>query len=157
MKKVTIYTDGSARGNPGPGGYGTVLLCGPHRKELSGGFRRTTNNRMEILAAIAGLKALTQRCEVSVYTDSKYLYNSMMKGWARSWRAKGWRKSNKEKALNADLWAQMLELCEQHAVTFFWVKGHAGNKENERCDTLCTAAACQSRLPADHVYERESP
>ena len=154
-KRVTIYTDGACIGNPGPGGYGAVLLYNEHRKELSGGYRETTNNRMEIMAAIVGLRALKAPCEVTLYSDSQYLVNAMMKGWAKKWRAFGWmRNKNKDPAINPDLWAQMLELCDTHVVEFKWVRGHSGNKENERCDFLSVQAAKRGNLPADAEYER---
>jgi len=152
-KKVTIYTDGGCIGNPGPGGYGVVLLCGKHRKELSGGFRLTTNNRMEIIAAIAGLRALKEKCVVTVYTDSEYLKNAIMKGWAKRWQRKGWMRNKQEKALNPDLWEQLLDLCDQHEVKFVWVPGHAGNPENERCDELSMQAARGENLPRDVGYD----
>lgn len=153
LKEVTIYTDGGCIKNPGPGGYGVVLLCGDWRQELSGGFRLTTNNRMEIMAAIVGLKALKTRCKVTLYTDSQYLVNSIMKGWAQRWRANGWMRDKKEKALNSDLWEQLLDLCNRHKVKFIWIKGHAGNPENERCDELSRQAAQRKDLPADIGYE----
>ena len=126
-KRVVIYTDGACIGNPGPGGYGVVLLYGSHRKELSGGFRLTTNNRMEIMAAIVGLSALKTACSVTLYTDSQYLADTITKGWATRWRANGWRRNKKEKALNPDLWTELLDLCVVHDVEFVWVRGHAGN------------------------------
>ncbi len=153
LKKIVIYTDGACIGNPGPGGYGVVLIYGDRRKELSGGFRLTTNNRMEIMAAIVGLSALRTRCSVVLYTDSQYLSDAMNKGWAKRWRAKGWRRNKKNKALNPDLWQQLLDLCERHDVDFVWVRGHAGNVENERCDRLSTEAAEKKHLPADSAYE----
>ena len=140
--KVSIYTDGAARGNPdGPGGYGVVLEhVDPkgelHVKELSGGYVRTTNNRMELSAVIAALSALKEPCRVLLTTDSQYVVNGMEKGWAKKWQANGWRKSDKSPALNTDLWQRLLELCEIHTVSFHWVKGHAGHPENERCDKL---------------------
>jgi ribonuclease HI len=124
-----------------------------HRKELSGGFRRTTNNRMEIMAAIAGLKALKTRCCVTIYSDSRYLVNAMTKGWARRWQANGWKRHQDEPALNADLWEQMLELCSRHDTSFVWVRGHAGHAENERCDKLAVQAARNGDLQADSHYE----
>lgn len=154
QKTVTIYTDGACSGNPGAGGYGTVLLYGEHRKELSGGFRRTTNNRMEMMAAIVGLEALTQDCAVELHSDSKYLVDAMRQGWAKRWRAKNWQRNKKERAKNPDLWARLLDLCDRHQVEFFWVKGHAGHPENECCDRLAVAAAQQPDLPSDEVYER---
>jgi ribonuclease HI len=153
LKKVTIYTDGGALGNPGPGGYGAVMVYGGHRKELSGGFRLTTNNRMELMAAIAALGALRGRCNVRVYTDSQYLANAITEGWAKRWRANGWKRNKTDKALNPDLWKQLLDLCDRHAVTFAWVRGHAGIEENERCDQLSREAAGKGALPPDTAYE----
>ncbi|MBC7263632.1 MAG: ribonuclease HI [Chloroflexi bacterium] len=155
LKRVVIYTDGACLGNPGPGGYGVVLLYGKHRKELSGGFRLTTNNRMEIMAAIVGLSALKERCKVTLYTDSQYLADAMMEGWAKRWKSNGWRRNKREKALNADLWDKLLNLCEQHDVEFVWIRGHNGNPENERCDKLSMQAAAQENLPPDMGYEHE--
>jgi ribonuclease HI len=152
MKNVTLYTDGGCIRNPGPGGYGVVLMYNSRRKELSGGFRRTTNNRMELLAAIAGLEALKEPCRVSLHSDSQYLVYAIQKGWARKWQSKGWMRSNKEKAINPDLWERLLKLCDTHDVQFHWVRGHAGNPENERCDQLARAAAQQPDLPADPGY-----
>ncbi len=155
--EVTIYTDGGAQGNPGPGGYGAVMLHNQHRKELSGGFRLTTNNRMELMAVISALEKLKTACDVTLYTDSRYVADSINLGWAKRWRANGWRKNKTEKALNPDLWERLLDLLEQHRVRVLWVKGHAGNAENERCDELSVAAARQANLPADEVYERANP
>ncbi len=152
LKKVTIYTDGACQGNPGPGGYGVVLLYGDLRRELSGGFRLTTNNRMEILAAIEGLSALRERCAVTLYTDSQYLSNAITKGWAKRWRANCWKRNKNDYALNPDLWERLLELCGRHEVTFVWVRGHAGNTENERCDFLSVTAALGKDLPEDREY-----
>ena len=154
-KKVTIYTDGGSIGNPGPGGYGVVILDGK-RHELSGGFRLTTNNRMELTAAIQGLAELKQPSRVTLYSDSSYVVNGISKGWAKSWKTNGWRKSDKKKALNSDLWRVLLDLCERHEVEFIWVEGHAGNRENERCDRLAVKAAKGKNLPADSVYETEN-
>jgi len=140
-------------GNPGPGGYGIVLLNGNHRKELAGGFRRTTNNRMEIQAAIVGLEALAERCTVTLYSDSQYLVKAIELGWAKRWRANGWRRDKKAKALNPDLWDRLLQLCECHDVEFRWIRGHTGNVENERCDRLATQAAQRPDLPVDGAYE----
>ena len=156
LKQVVIYTDGACSGNPGPGGYGVVMLFGDHRKELSGGFRRTTNNRMELLGAIEGLRALKDRCSVKLHTDSQYVVNAIEQGWAAKWKANGWMRNKKDKAINPDLWEQLLTLCQQHKVEFIWVRGHAGNKENERCDQLAVAASLQPNLPADEMYEREN-
>lgn len=150
---VFAYTDGSCVGNPGPGGYGALLAYGAHRKELSGGFRLTTSNRMEVMAAIAALQALKVACKVTLFTDSRYLADAMSKGWARKWRANGWRKSDKRQALNQDLWQLLLDLCEQHEVEFKWIQGHAGHPENERCDALSMRAARQAHLPVDSGYE----
>ncbi len=136
MKQVQIFTDGACSGNPGPGGWGTVLRFGEHEKELSGGAADTTNNRMELTAVIEGLKALKEPCEVTLTTDSKYVCDSILKRWVYGWRARGWKKSDGKPALNVDLWEQLLPLLEKHKVTFVWVKGHAGHPENERCDRL---------------------
>jgi ribonuclease HI len=157
MKHVTLYTDGGCINNPGPGGYGVVLLYNSHRKELSGGFRRTTNNRMEILAAIAGLEAHKEPCRVTLFSDSQYLVNAIQKGWARRWQANGWKRSKKEKAVNPDLWERLLELCKIHKVQFEWVRGHAGHLENERCDELAKAAARGSNMSVDEGYEKTPP
>lgn len=156
LKEVTIYTDGACSGNPGAGGYGVVLMHGEYRKEISGGFRRTTNNRMEILAAIIGLSALNTKCAVTIYTDSQYVVNSIAKGWAKGWQAKGWRKKDGGKAVNPDLWEKLLALCSQHQVEFRWVRGHSGNVENERCDRLAVEAAQQKNLPVDVEYEKST-
>ena len=136
IKKVEIFTDGACSGNPGPGGYGVILLFGEHTKELSGGASETTNNRMELSGVIAGLSALKEPCIVTLTTDSKYVVDSVTKGWVYGWKKKGWIKSDKKPALNVDLWEQLLPLLEKHRVTFIWVKGHAGHPENERCDEL---------------------
>jgi ribonuclease HI len=141
LKKVTIYTDGACSGNPGPGGWGTILLYGQHEKELSGGEVHTTNNRMELTAVIEGLKVLKERCTVTLYTDSRYVADGITKGWAVGWRARGWIKSDKTPALNPDLWEALLNLCEAQDVTFVWVRGHADNEFNNRCDALAVAAA----------------
>lgn len=151
-KSVTMYTDGSCLNNPGPGGYGVVLLYGQHRKELSGGFALTTNNRMEIFGAIAGLQALKESCRVAIYSDSQYVVNAISQGWAKKWRSKGWMRNAQDRAINPDLWEILLDLCDRHDVTFHWVKGHAGNAENERCDRLAVAAAQGKNLPIDEGY-----
>lgn len=151
-KQVTIYTDGAAEPNPGPGGYGAVMVYGRHRKQISGGFQRTTNNRMEIMAAIKGLEMLKEPCDVTLVSDSKYLVDAIAKGWARRWRAKGWKRSDKEPVVNPDLWERLLNLCDVHNVTFEWVKGHAGHSENELCDQLAVAALQQRTLPPDEGY-----
>ncbi len=136
MKEVTIYTDGACSGNPGAGGWGTILDYQGKRKELSGGDAHTTNNKMELTAVIEGLKALNQPCKVTVITDSQYVANGINLGWAKSWKANNWRKKDKKPALNAELWDELLTLIEKHQVTIEWIKGHAGHSENERCDEL---------------------
>lgn len=157
MKSITIYTDGACLGNPGPGGYGVVLLYGDRRKELSGGYRRTTNNRMELTAAIRGLAALKEPCQVQLFSDSAYVVNAIEKGWARRWQANGWRRQDKKPAENRDLWEDILKLCATHQVRFEWIKGHAGHPENERCDRLAVLAAQSSELPEDTGYKDSSP
>lgn len=139
MKKVTIYTDGACSGNPGPGGWGTILEYNGRFKELSGGEAETTNNRMELIAVITGLKALKEPCSVLIVTDSQYVVNGITKGWAKSWKAKNWIKSDRKPAMNPDLWDELLSLTEKHEVSFEWIKGHAGHKYNERCDELAVA------------------
>lgn len=139
MKHVIIHTDGACSGNPGPGGWAAILKYGRHERELSGGERQTTNNRMELTAAIKALEALTEPCRVTLYSDSSYLVNGMTKGWAESWQKNGWRKSDKKPALNPDLWERLLELCQIHKVEFVWIRGHDGDEYNERCDRLAVA------------------
>lgn len=153
MKSIVIYTDGACSGNPGAGGYGVVMLYGTARKELSGGYRKTTNNRMEVLAVIKGLEALKEPCSVKLYSDSKYVVDAIEKGWAKKWRSQGWMRNNKEKASNVDLWERLLSLLEIHQVSFIWVKGHADNPENERCDQLARAAIQKNTLENDENYE----
>jgi len=153
--EVQIYTDGGCEPNPGPGGYGAVLVHPKKLMEVSGGFRRTTNNRMEIFAAIKGLELLKQPCKVTIYTDSQYLVNAMMAGWAARWKKRDWWRNNKERATNFDLWEKLLAVCEKHEVRFEWIKGHAGNTENECCDRLCCAALRQKELPLDEGYENK--
>ncbi len=154
VPEVAIYTDGGCIDNPGPGGYGVVLLHKGHRKELSGGFRRTTNNRMEIIAAIKGLEALRSRCRVTIYSDSQYLVNAIEQGWARRWQSHGWRRNRQERAINPDLWERLLSLIDKHEVRFTWVRGHAGHPENERADELARTAALGKHLAVDEMYER---
>ena len=149
MKKVTIYSDGACSGNPGPGGYGTVLECGDHTKKLSEGYANTTNNRMELRGVIKGLEALKETCEVEVVTDSQYVVNAVEKGWARKWRANGWRRNKKEMALNPDLWGRLLDLCDKHKVRFRWIRGHNGHPMNELCDEMAVAAGKQPHLKPD--------
>ncbi len=153
-EEVIMYTDGACTGNPGPGGYGTVILCGENRIELSGGYRMTTNNRMELTAIIQGLASLKTPSRVRVYSDSKYVVDAITKGWAKKWQARGWVKYDGAPAKNPDLWNTLLDLLEFHDVNLIWVKGHAGNIENERCDQLAVAAARRSDLPPDPGYER---
>ena len=139
MKSVELFTDGSCSGNPGPGGWGAIVRYGQHEKELSGGDAHTNNNRMGLSAVIPGLEALKEPCAVTLTSDSKYVCDAITKGWARSWKKNGWRKSDKSPALNADLWERLLALLDVHSVTVVWVKGHAGHPENERCDRLAVA------------------
>lgn len=154
MKRVKIYTDGSCIINPGKGGYGAVIIHGKHRKEICAGYRKTTNNRMELLAAIKALKELKESCEVTLHSDSKYVVDAMTKGWAKQWRADGWRRGKRGKALNPDLWEWLLDLSGEHRVTFKWVRGHSGDKENERCDKLANTAARGCDLLVDKGYEK---
>ncbi len=149
MKKIHIFTDGACSGNPGPGGYGAILRYNGTEKELSGGFRHTTNNRMEIMGAIAALEALREPCEVTIVTDSQYLVNSIEKRWIFGWKTHGWRRGKNEPVQNVDLWKRLLPLIERHRVSFKWVRGHAGHKENERCDELAVAASQKRNLPED--------
>ncbi len=153
LKEVTIYTDGGCVPNPGPGGYGVILIYGDRKRKLSGGFRLTTNNRMEIFAAIAGLEALKFPSKVKLYSDSRYLVDNMNQGWVRKWQENGWWRNKKEKAINIDLWEKLLILCDRHQIEFKWVKGHAGHPMNERCDELSMSALKQPNLPADEGYE----
>lgn len=150
---MSIYTDGACIGNPGPGGYGVILDYKGRRRELSGGYRRTTNNRMELLAVIEALAALKEPCNVEVCSDSQYVVKAMNSGWPQKWRRNGWRRSKTQPAANPDLWAKLLDLCETHRVKFQWVRGHSGHPENERCDELATTAAHSSRLLPDVGYE----
>lgn len=153
MKDLDIYTDGACSGNPGAGGYGAVLLYKGSRKEISQGFRRTTNNRMEMLAVIKALECLKEPCNVTLYSDSKYVVDSITKGWVYGWKKRGWIKSDKKKALNVDLWERLLPLLEKHNVEFIWVKGHADNVENERCDELARGAIAAGSLLEDEGAE----
>ena len=139
MKLVTIYTDGACSGNPGPGGWGAILEYNGIEKELSGGDPNTTNNRMELLGVITALEALKEPCQVELYSDSKYVIDALEKGWAIGWRARGWKRADKKPALNPDLWERLLQLCEKHEVRTHWVKGHADNPKNNRCDELAVA------------------
>jgi ribonuclease HI len=155
--KVVMFVDGSASSVSGAGGFGVILKYKESVKELSGGFRRTTNNRMEIVACIEGLKALKRKSDVVVFSDSQYVVNSISKGWAKRWRTQNWMRNDEERAENPDLWVRLLELCDRHSVEFRWVKGHNGTKENERCDQLALQAAQQGDLPADEGFENEKP
>ena len=136
MKHIQIFTDGACSGNPGPGGWGAILRYKAHEKELSGGEAETTNNRMELMALIAALEQLKEPCEIDLCSDSQYVINGLQKGWAKGWRARGWKKADKSPALNSDLWARLLDLSEAHTIHYNWIKGHAGHPENERCDRL---------------------
>lgn len=149
LPEVVIYSDGGAEPNPGRGGYGVILTHRSHKKELSQGYRHTTNNRMELMGVITGLEALKTRSKVKIYTDSRYVVDGIEKGWARKWKSKGWYRTKNEKAINADLWARLLELLEKHEVSFFWVRGHNGHAQNERCDTLATLALKRDNLEED--------
>ncbi|MBN8879330.1 MAG: ribonuclease HI [Sphingobacteriales bacterium] len=152
MSDITIYTDGSSRGNPGPGGYGTILMAGQHRKELSQGYRLTTNNRMELMAVIAGLQALKKEgMKVSVYSDSQYVVKAVEQGWLKNWIATDFKGGKK----NKDLWTIFHRLSQKHQIRFIWVKGHANNPYNNRCDELATAAADGKNLLPDTGYENE--
>jgi len=154
LKEIIIYSDGSAKNNPGSGGYGVVLIFKGQRKELSAGYRKTTNNRMELLGVIVGLSALKERCKVKIYSDSKYVIEPIQKGWLISWKAKNWTRRKKEKVKNPDLWIQLDLLLEKHEVEMIWVKGHNGNQENERCDILAVSASDKSNLLIDEYYEK---
>lgn len=139
MKEVELFTDGACSGNPGPGGWGAILRYNGHEKELAGGAAETTNNRMELTAVIEGLAALKEPCRVRLCSDSKYVIDALEKGWAKGWRARGWKKADKSPALNPDLWERLLALCEVHTLSYHWVHGHQGHPENERCDALAVA------------------
>jgi ribonuclease HI len=141
MKQVEVFTDGACSGNPGPGGWGAVLRCNGAEREISGGAANTTNNRMELSGVIEALRLLKEPCEVTLYSDSKYVCDAITKGWAKGWQKNNWRKADKKPALNTDLWEVLLTLLQQHKVTVKWVKGHAGHPENERCDRLAVTAA----------------
>lgn len=159
MKAVTIYTDGGARGNPGPGGFGAVVTFGKFRKELCGAFEHTTNNRMELMAAISALEILTEPCSVALYSDSKYLVDATLKGWLAGWKKKGWVKSDRKPVLNKDLWQRLDAATEAHKITWKWVKGHSGNAMNERCDELVHEAIDSGQLAIDEGYpeKKNSP
>ncbi len=152
IKDVVIYTDGAAEPNPGPGGYGVVLMCGEHRRELSEGFKRTTNNRMELMGVIAGLEALKFKCSGTVYSDSKYVVDAVTLGWVKRWEENNWYRNRKKETKNIDLWQRFLEVFDKHEIKLVWVKGHAGIEENERCDQLAVAAAMGDDLVDDAGY-----
>lgn len=153
MREVNLYTDGACSGNPGKGGYGAILTFNGHEKVMSEGFILTTNNRMELLAAIVGLEALKEPCKVTLYSDSKYLVDAIVNGWVYSWKKKGWKKSDGKKALNPDLWERILAQLKIHEVEFVWIKGHAGHEYNERCDELAVNAYNSTNLIHDEIYE----
>lgn len=152
---VELFTDGACLGNPGAGGYAAILKMGKHRREISGGFHQTTNNRMELMAAIAGLEALKKPCRVTLYSDSRYLVDAYSNGDVHRWQANGWMRTRREAAENVDLWERLLELCTVHQVEMVWIEGHAGYPENERCDQLASAAAQGKNLPPDTAFEAE--
>ena len=153
MKKVTIYSDGACSGNPGPGGYAALLVYGAHERKISGGFRRTTNNRMELMAVIKALEALKEKCDVTIVSDSEYVVKGIREGWAARWRSKGWRRPGGGIVPNWELWDRLLDLTARHEVTWKWVQGHAGHVENEQCDEAAVAAASAPNLPPDAGYE----
>jgi ribonuclease HI len=153
MSQVIIYTDGACSGNPGPGAYAVILQSGAHVKELAQGYHRTTNNRMELMAVIAGLESLKRPCRVTLFSDSRYVVDAIEKGWAKSWKARGWKKADKNPAVNSDLWARALTALERHRVSLRWVRGHASCVENNRCDELAVAASKASDRIADEGYE----
>ena len=153
MKEVEIYTDGACSGNPGPGGYGIVLIYKKHRKEMSAGFRRTTNNRMELLSAIVALETLTESCRVTLYSDSRYLVDAVTQNWLWSWRQRNWLKADRSPVKNVDLWERYLQVQARHKISMVWVKGHAENDFNNRCDELARAAASGTDLPEDPGME----
>jgi ribonuclease HI len=151
---LEIWTDGACLGNPGPGGYGIIFKCNGQTQAKSGGFSLTTNNRMEIMAAIVALETLKEKAKVVIYSDSRYLVDAMMKGWAKKWKANKWMRTSKDKAINPDLWDRLLQLCDLYAVEFRWVRGHDSQTENEWCDQLAVAAARQPDLPVDAGYKK---
>jgi len=152
MKEVVIYTDGGARGNPGPGGYGAIVTFGKFRKELKGAFDHTTNNRMELMAVISALEVLKESCAVTIHSDSKYVVDAMLKGWLQGWKKRGWKKSDKKAVLNQDLWRRLDAVASEHEAAWKWVKGHAGNPLNERCDELVHEAIDEGNLVVDQGY-----
>jgi ribonuclease HI len=157
MKTVDLYTDGACRGNPGPGGYGVVLIYGTHRKELSAGFRWTTNNRMELTALIKGLLSLKEPCRVRIFSDSRYLLDALTKAWIPNWKRNGWKTATRQPVLNRDLWQELDRLLATHRPDYRWVKGHALTPENNRCDSLAVAATTSENLLVDEAYETQNP
>ena len=153
LPEVAVFTDGACSGNPGPGGWAAILVAGEHRKELSRGYRRTTNNRMELRGVIEGLKALKRPSKVDLWSDSKYVVEAIERGWVKSWKRNGWRKADKKPALNVDLWEELLPLLELHKVRFRWLRGHDGHDENERADELAVAAIRGGGLEVDRGYD----
>lgn len=153
---VTIYTDGSSLGNPGPGGWGAILIRGDARKELSRGYQQTTNNRMEIRGVLHALEQLSRPCRVVIHTDSRYVCDAVEKRWLQNWVRNGWKTAGKKPVKNRDLWERLIAVLKTHDVRFSWIKAHAGHPENERCDTLAKAAAMAGNLPADEGYESEN-
>lgn len=153
VPEVIIYTDGACLGNPGPGGWASILTYKDARKEISGGFSLTTNNRMEILAVISGLEALSRPCQVLVVTDSRYVRDAVEKGWLKSWISKSWMRNRKDPVKNRDLWERLVDLLKIHKVKIDWIRGHSGHPENERCDFLASQTASSSELPADPGYD----
>ena len=157
MKPVDLYTDGACSGNPGPGGCAAILVHGPHRKEITRGFRRTTNNRMELLAVLLGLRALKDPCIVNIHTDSRYVMDAIEEGWLQRWKTNGWRTTARKPVKNADLWKDLDAELAPHETRFHWIKGHSGHPENTRCDTLAVAASKAPALEIDSAFEAEPP
>ncbi|MDL2285368.1 ribonuclease HI [Desulfovibrio sp. OttesenSCG-928-F07] len=153
LTPVSIYTDGSCLGNPGPGGWAALLISGVHKKEISGGFKLTTNNRMELTGAIKGLEAITGPCSITLYTDSRYVCDAINKKWLQSWQKRGWKKADKKDVLNRDLWQRLVPLLEKHKPKLVWVEGHSGHPENERVDVLARTAAAGTGLPEDTGFK----
>lgn len=154
MKKVVIHTDGACKGNPGPGAYAAVLVSGKHRKEISAGYRLTTNNRMELRAAIAALELLSEPCNVELHSDSKYLIQAITEKWLAGWQRRGWITAGKQPVKNQDLWQELMAAMAPHLIDWCWVKGHAGHQENERCDELANQAVAARDLQVDHGFQR---
>ncbi|MFZ5647303.1 MAG: ribonuclease HI [Bacillota bacterium] len=157
LPEVQIYTDGACSGNPGPGGYGAILKYGDHMKEISGGYRHTTNNRMELTAVIKGLQQLRKPCSVTIYSDSRYIVDAINLGWVKKWMGSGWVKPDKAPVKNVDLWKELVRLLKPHNVTWVWIKGHSDNEFNNRCDRIAVNASKEGALEIDRVYEEEQP